>query len=90
MSAMTPEFEYALRRVTRDVQLDDGAGADLIAVGVQRDDCLALLGEMLTDEQGNDELLTVELLAVLVQCAVATGVWLERERWQPTTERGAA
>lgn len=75
---MTPEFEAAVRCVTHDVKLDEGGGADLVAVGVQRDDCSALLEDMLDDE---DEL-TPEWLAVLTQFAVAVGVWLERNRWQ--------
>lgn len=74
---MTAEFERAFQRVLSDVQLDDGRGADLVAVGVQRGDCLALLAEMIEGER-----VTAEWLALLTQFAVATGVWLERERWQ--------
>lgn len=75
---MTPEFELAMRRVAHDARIDDGHGADLVAVGVQRADCLELLQELL----GGEGKVTAELLAVIVQWAVATGVWLERERWQ--------
>lgn len=83
MSGMTPAFDHAFQRVIRDVQLDEGEGADLIAVGVERSDCLALLAEMVRGEA-----ITAELLAITVQFAVAVGVWLERERWQPTEEMG--
>ncbi len=74
---MTAEFQRAVLRVLHDTRLDDGHGADLVAVGVQRADCLALLEDMLEGER-----ITPEWLAVLVQMSVATGVWLERERWQ--------
>lgn len=74
---MTSEFEAAVQKVTRDVHLDDGRGADLVAVGIQRDDCLEFLEESLEDEPIN-----AELLAVLVQMSVAVGVWIERARWE--------
>jgi len=75
---MTAEFERAFQRVLSDVRLDAGQGADLVAVGVERADCLALLAEVTEGER-----ITAEWLAILTQLAVATGVWLERERWQP-------
>lgn len=74
---MREEFERAVRHVMDDTGLDDGRGADLIAVGVERDDCLAFLQEMMEDEH-----VTAEWLAMLVQWSVAIGVWIERERWQ--------
>jgi hypothetical protein len=73
---MRAEFERALRQVFRDFKVNPN-GADLVAVGVSRDDCLSLLEFMLEGEA-----ITPELLAMLVQVSVATGVWLERERWQ--------
>lgn len=75
---MTSAMQRAVDRVADDVTLDGGGGADLVAVGVERDDCLELLQRMLKDEQE----VTAEWLAVLVQWSVAAGVWLERARWQ--------
>lgn len=91
---MTPDFQRAVGRVIHDVKLDDGAGADLVAVGVQRHDCLLLLKDMVEPpNQMHGEpfgVVTVEWLAVLVQWCIATGVWLERERWQPTEGEGGS
>lgn len=78
---MTDEFQRAVQRVIHDIKLDRGRGADLIAVGVQRDDCLSFLEKMVENEP---EPVTAEFLSMLVQWSVAIGVWLERERWQPT------
>lgn len=80
---MTAEFERAMRRVIHDIKLDEGAGADLIAVGIQRDDCLDFLQKMVEDEK---EPLSAEFLSMLVQWSVAIGVWVERERWQQQAE----
>jgi hypothetical protein len=74
---MTSEFEEAVQKVTRDIYLDEGKGADLVAVGIQREDCLEFLEESLGNEPIN-----AELLAVLVQMSVAIGVWIERARWE--------
>lgn len=76
---MTSEFEAAVQKVTRDVHLDSGRGSDLVAVGVQRNDCFEFLEECVEDEP-----ITAELLAVLVQMSVAVGVWIERARWERT------
>lgn len=74
---MTPEFERAVHRVVKDVTIARGGASDLVAVGVQRLDCLEFLRIMLKEEQ-----VTGEWLAILVQWAVAIGVWLERARWE--------
>lgn len=76
---VTPEFGAAVQRVLRDVDLDGGEGADLVAVGVSRGDCLELLAAMLEAEPAP---LSAAFLSVLTQMAVATGVWLERARWE--------
>jgi hypothetical protein len=75
---VTEEFEKAVSKLVRDAKLDQGAGADLVAVGVQRSDCLEMLETLLEDEPE----VTDVLLAVIVQFAVVVGVWLERARWQ--------
>lgn len=75
---MTDEFQKAVRKLIHDVNLDRGAGADLVAVGVQRDDCLEMLEDLLEDEPE----VTDVLLAVIVQFSVAVGVWIERLRWE--------
>jgi hypothetical protein len=74
---VTPEFSEAVGHVVHDAHLDAGAGADLIAVGIERADCLEFACDMLEGER-----LTPELVAILVQFAVAIGVWIERGRWQ--------
>lgn len=83
MSQPKPEHEYnaefaaALERVFHDVRIDGGAGADLVAVGVQRSDCIALLRD--TMDSAPD---IVTGAAIAVQSAVAVGVWIERARWE--------
>jgi hypothetical protein len=82
---MSPEFKRAVGRVIHDVGLDQGGGADLVAVGVSRNDCLLFLEDMVEQPKPGEEpfgVVTVEWLAVLVQWCVAVGVWIERERWQ--------
>lgn len=79
---MTSEFKRAVSQVLSDARIDEGAGADLIAVGIERGDCLEFLEDMLE----NSEPITPEWLAVLVQWSVATGVWIERNRWQSMSE----
>lgn len=74
---MNVEFRNALDRVLHDIGLDDGEGADLVAVGIDRQDCLELMEQVIAGEP-----FSPELLAMLVQVSVAVGVWVERERWE--------
>jgi len=74
---MTPAFATAVQRVVHDTTLDAGRGADLVAVGIERGDCLAFLRDMI-----EDDVISPELLAIIVQWSVAIGVWIERARWE--------
>jgi hypothetical protein len=80
---MTDEFEAAVDKVLRDVRLDDGAGADLVAVGIKREDVLEFVEQMLTNEP---EPLSAEFIAVLAQFCTAVGAWVERARWERLME----
>lgn len=81
---MTTEFEQAFERVLADFALNAGGegsdGADMVAVGVLRSDCLSLLARMV---EGEPMPPSAAFLSMLVQWSVATGVQLERARWQP-------
>jgi hypothetical protein len=80
---MTTAFEEAVERVLADFALNAGGegsdGADMVAVGVLRSDCLALLSRLI---EGEPMPPSPAFLSILVQWSVATGVQLERARWQ--------
>lgn len=73
---MTAEFEEAMRRVLHDFEIG-GECSDLVAVGIQRSDCLELLEDALA---AAPDVATAAALAVQWACAI--GVWIERARWE--------
>jgi hypothetical protein len=81
---LSDEFQAAVLRVLDDFRINP-EGAEMVAVGVKRKDCLTFLLDMMEDETR----LTEEWLSVLVQWSVAVGVQIERARWQTPIERTA-
>jgi hypothetical protein len=83
----TPEFNRALKRVIKDFEINGENESDLVAVGIKRSDCVLLVKMVCEDEPkiarhllNDDE--TIAAVLVLTQWAVATGVWIERKRWE--------